>query len=100
MEGRKKQVIGIELEDLTELIQYAIRTEIESCIKDNRFGTEFKDEVLDRKSAADFLKISPEKITDLYNKQELPGKKLGREYFFLRSQLTGLFKKVKHSKTC
>ena len=40
------KVIGIELEDLKDEIRVAVRNEMETCIQDCRFGTEFIDEVL------------------------------------------------------
>ena len=95
MSKEKNQVIGIDLEDLKDLIRVAVRNEIETCLTDCRFGTEYKDEVWDRKTAAEFLRVSPEKVTEMYNKREISGKKLGREYFFLKSQMTGMFKKGK-----
>ena len=88
-------IIGIELEDLQDLIRVAVRNEIETCLQDFRFGTEFKDETWDRKKVADFLNVTPETITDRFKKNEIPGKKIGREYFFLKSQIIGLFKKGK-----
>ena len=95
MSKEKTQVIGIDLEDLKELIQIAVRNEFETCLKEYRFGTEFVDVVWDRNGVANFLEITPEKVTDCYNKKEIPGTRVGREYRFLRSQIVGLFKQVK-----
>jgi hypothetical protein len=89
--NKKSQIIGIELNELKELITQTVRTEIESCLKDSRFGIEYKDEVWDRKTAANFLRISPEKVTYLFKKKELPGQILGREYMFLKSQIIKMF---------
>jgi|GEM_PF-2964353 len=93
MSKEKQQVIGIEYEELRDLIQVAVRNEIETCLTDCRFGTEFKDEVMSRKEVADLLKMTPEKVTDSFEKKEIPGKKIGREYRFLKSQIVGMFKK-------
>ena len=93
MSKEKQQVIGIEYEELRDLIQVVVRNEIETCLTDCRFGTEFKDEVLSRKEVADLLKMTPEKVTDSFEKKEIPGKKIGREYRFLKSQIVGMFKK-------
>lgn len=93
MRSEKKQIIGIELEDLQDLIRVAVRNEIETCLTESRFGTEFTDEVWDRKKTADFLDVTPEKITAMFNKKEIPGRKIGGEYRFLKSQMTQLFKK-------
>ena len=95
MSKEKNQVIGIDLADLQDLICVAVRNEIETCLTECRFGTEYKEEVWNRKMVADFFKVSPEKITDGFNKKEIPGRKVGREYFFLKSHITGMFKKGK-----
>lgn len=89
--NKKSQIIGIELNELKELITQTVRTEMESCLKDSRFGIEYKDEVWDRKTAANFLRISPEKVAYLFKKKELPGQMLGREYMFLKSQIIKMF---------
>lgn len=93
MSKEKNQVIGIELEDLRDEIRTIVRNEMEACITECRFGVEFKDEAWDRNTVADFLKVSPEKVTEMYNRKEIPGRKLGREYFFLKSQIIALMKK-------
>jgi hypothetical protein len=89
----KNKIIGIDMSVLQNIIQQTIRSEIESCLSECRFGTEYKDETWDRATLARFLGISPEKVTELYNKKELPGRKLGREYFFLKSQILNLLQK-------
>ena len=95
MSKEKNQVIGIDLDDLKDVIQIAVRNEIETCLSDYRFGTEYKDEVWTRKDVADFLKTTPENVTSGFSKKEIPGKIVGREYRFLKSQIIGLFKKGK-----
>jgi hypothetical protein len=87
----KSQVIGIELKELKDLIQQTVRNEIESCLKETRFGLEYKDEVWDRKMVADFLKVSPDKVTYMFKQKQIPGRQLGREYIFLKSQIIKLF---------
>ena len=93
MSKEKRQVIGIDLEDLKDMIQIAVRNEIETCLTDCRFGTEFQDDVWTRKDVADFLQTTPENVTASFKKKEIPGKKVGREYRFLKSQIIGMFKK-------
>ncbi len=93
MSKEKNQVIGIDLEDLKDLIQVAVRNEMETCLQDCRFGTEYKDEVWNRNQVATFLQTTPEKISDSFIKKEIPGRKVGREYKFLKSQIVGMFKK-------
>ena len=95
MSKEKKQVILLDLEELNDLVEKGLRNVFETCLSDYRFGTEFKDEVWTRKDVADFLKTTPENITASFNKKEIPGKKVGREYRFLKSQIVGMFKKGK-----
>jgi hypothetical protein len=87
MSKEKSQIIGIDLAELKDVIQHAVRDEIESCLSECRFGTEYKDEIWNREAVANFLGVSQEKVTDLFNRKEIPGTKLGREYFFLKSQI-------------
>ena len=89
--NKKSQVIGIELTELKELIQKTVREEMENSLRDCRFGLEYKDEVWDRKMVADFLKISPDKVTYMFKQKQIPGRQLGREYIFLKSQIIRLF---------
>jgi len=88
---KKSQIIGIELSELKDLIQQAVRYEIESCLHDCKFGLEYKDEVWDRKTVANFLRISPDKVAYMFKRKELPGQMLGREYMFLKSQIVKMF---------
>lgn len=88
---KKSQIIGIELSELKELIQQTVRNEIESCLNDCKFGLEYKDEVWDRKTVANFLRISPDKVAYMFKRKELPGQMLGREYMFLKSQIIKMF---------
>jgi hypothetical protein len=92
MSKEKTQLVIVDPEEMKDTIRLVVRSEIETCLLDNRFGPDFKDETWDRKTLAHFLGVSTEKITEMYNRKELPGKKLGREYFFLKSQILGLFK--------
>jgi hypothetical protein len=92
MSKEKTQLVLIDLEELKDSIRLMIRSEIESCFSDNSFGPDFKDECWSRNTAAQFFGVSPEKITEMYNQKELPGKKLGREYFFLKSEILGTLK--------
>lgn len=94
--GKVKQgIIGIEIELLEETLRKIVREELEETLSNSRFVSEFKDEVWTRKDVADFLKTTPENITASFNKKEIPGKKVGREYRFLKSQIVGMFKKGK-----
>lgn len=92
MNNEKNQIIGIDLDLLEAKIQQAVKTQMEQLIENHRFGSEWKDEILTRKKAAELFGKSPEKISEMYERREIPGFKTGREYFFLKSQLTKLFK--------
>lgn len=92
MSNEQNQVIGIKVETLEMLIQKIVRTEMERLLENNRFGSEWKDEILTRKQAADLFGKTPDKISDMYEKKEIPGLKTGREYFFRKTQLVSLFK--------
>jgi len=93
MSKERNQIIGIELEVLQDLIRVAVRNEMETSISESRFGSEFMDEVWDRKKVADFLHITPEKVSTGVINKELPGKKIGREYFFLKSEIVRSLKR-------
>ena len=93
MMKEKNQIIGgLQVEPLVELFQSAVKTQMEKLIEENRFGSEWKDEILNRKKAADLFGKTPDKISEMYEKKEIPGFKTGREYFFLKSQLIKVFK--------
>ena len=87
------QVIGIDLNDLKHEIRMAVKCEIETCLEDCRFGTEFKDEVWDRNQVADFLQTTPDNVSAGFKRKEIPGRKIGREYKFLKSDVVKMFKK-------
>ena len=93
MSTKKSQVILVDVEELKEIIQISVRNEFETCLKEFKFGTEFTDETWDRNTTASFLKMSPEKLTICVNRNEIPARKIGREYIFLKSQIVNLFKK-------
>lgn len=95
MNKQNTQVIGIEIEDLQDLIRVAVRNEIETCLQDGRFGTEFMDEVWNRKQVAEFLGVRCETISEGVSKKEIPARKVGREYRFLKSQIVAYLKKNK-----
>lgn len=89
----KNQIIGgFQVEPLIEMFQSAVKTEMEKLLEECRFGTEWKDEILSRKQAADLFGKTPDKISEMYEKKEIPGFKTGREYFFLKSQLIKVFR--------
>ena len=87
------QIIGIDREDLKNEIRVVVRTEMETCIQEGRFGTEFMDEVWDRNQVAEFLQTTPENVSAGFKRKEIPGRKIGREYRFLKSDVVKMFKK-------
>jgi hypothetical protein len=89
---KKLLIDGVDIELFNELIQSGVKKGLEIALENNRFGTEWKDEILSRKQAADLFGKTPDKISDMYEKKEIPGFKTGREYFFLKSHLVKLFK--------
>lgn len=80
-------IIGISIDDLLDIISKAIKDGMDTAIENNRFGSEFKDEILDRNEVARLLKITPDHVSYLYNKKVIPGTKIGKEYKFLKSKL-------------
>jgi len=87
------KIIGIDFDDLRDEIRAAVRDEISNSINDGRFGVEFMDEVWDRKQVAEFLHMTPENVSICFKNKEIPGRKIGREYRFLKSQIVSMFKK-------
>jgi len=92
MEKVPNQIGGIPTEQLMTMLQTAIKNEMEQLMEQNRFGSEYKDEILSRKKTAALFRKTPDKISEMYERGEIPGFKTGREYFFLKSQLIQIFK--------
>lgn len=88
----KLLIEGLDTDTLEDIIQLGVKRGIEEALESYRFGTEYKDEVLTRKQAADMIGKSPDKVSSMYENKELPGFKTGKEYFFLKSQILKLFK--------
>jgi len=42
---------------------------------------------------AEFLHMTPENVSICFKNKEIPGRKIGREYRFLKSQIVSMFKK-------
>jgi excisionase family DNA binding protein len=88
----KVLIEGLDTETLESIIYLGVKKGIEKALSECRFGTEFKDEILSRKQVAEMMGKSPDKITSMFENNELPGHKSGKEYLFLKSQIVNLFK--------
>lgn len=87
METNKIQLVTIPVGDLLGMISLAVNSEIEKLINNPRLGEGFKDEVLDRKQAAELLKLSEQTLTKLYLEGRIVGQKSGAKYRFLKSSI-------------
>ena len=87
MEASKIQLVTIPVGDLLGMISMAVNTEIEKLINNPRLGEGFKDDVLDRKQAAELLKLSEQTLTKLFLEGKIVGQKSGAKYRFLKSSI-------------
>ena len=87
METNTIKVVTVPVGDLLSMISIAVNSEIEKLVNNPRLGDSFKDEVLDRKQAADLLKISEQTLTKLYLEGKIVGQKSGAKYRFLKSSI-------------
>ena len=87
METNKIQLVTIPVGDLLGMISLVVNSEIEKLINNPRLGEGFKDEVLDRKQAAQLLKLSEQTLTKLYLEGRIVGQKSGAKYRFLKSSI-------------
>jgi hypothetical protein len=87
METSKIQLVTIPVGDLLGMISMAVNSEIEKLINNPRLGEGFKDEVLDRKQAAQLLKLSEQTLTKLFLEGKVVGQKSGSQYRFLKSSI-------------
>jgi hypothetical protein len=87
METSKIQLVTIPVGDLLGMISMAVNSEIEKLINNPRLGEGFKDEVLDRKQAAQLLKLSEQTLTKLFLEGKVVGQKSGAQYRFLKSSI-------------
>jgi hypothetical protein len=87
METSKIKFVTIPVGDLLGMISMAVNSEIEKLINNPRLGEGFKDEVLDRKQAAQLLKLSEQTLTKLFLEGKVVGQKSGAQYRFLKSSI-------------
>lgn len=87
METNTIKVVTVPVGDLLNMISSAVNSEIEKLVNNPRLGVGFKDEVLDRKQAAQLLKLSEQTLTKLYLEGRVIGQKSGSQYRFLKSSI-------------
>ena len=87
METNTIKVVTVPVGDLLNMISSAVNIEIEKLVNNPRLGENFKDEVLDRKQAAELLKLSEQTLTKLFLEGKLVGQKSGAKYRFLKSSI-------------
>lgn len=87
METNTIKVVTVPVGELLSMISNAVNAEIEKLVNNPRLGENFKDEVLDRKQAADLLKLSEQTLTKLFLEGKLVGQKSGAQYRFLKSSI-------------
>lgn len=87
METNTIKVVTVPVGDLLSMITSAVNSEIEKLVNNPRLGEGFKDEVLDRKQAAQLLKLSEQTLTKLYLEGRVIGQKSGSQYRFLKSSI-------------
>jgi hypothetical protein len=87
METNTIKVVTVPVGDLINIISNVVNVEIEKLVNNPRLGEGFKDEVLDRKQAADLLKLSEQTLTKLFLEGKVVGQKSGAQYRFLKSAI-------------
>ncbi len=87
METNTIKVVTIPVGELLSMISNTVNSEFEKLVNNPRLGEGFKDEVLDRKQAAQLLKLSEQTVTKLFLEKKLIGTKSGSQYRFLKSAI-------------
>jgi hypothetical protein len=86
-------LFNLSVQEYIDLHKYVYHLSMEDTLEKLRFGVDFKDEVLDRRQVSELLNVSPDKITSMVRRKEIPGSKKGKEYFFLKSEILKSLKK-------
>ena len=81
------KIVTVSMDDLVDLMSSVVRKEVQIILQSPMLGEGFKDEVLDRKQAADLLKLSEQTLTKLFLEGKLVGQKSGAQYRFLKSSI-------------
>lgn len=81
------RIVAVSMDDLVDLMSTVVRNEFQLILQSPMLGEGFKDEVLDRKQAAELLKLSEQTLTKLYLEGRIAGQKSGAKYRFLKSSI-------------
>lgn len=81
------RIVTVSLDDLVDLMSTVVRNEVQLILQSPMLGEGFKDEVLDRKQAAELLKLSEQTMTKLFLEGKVVGQKSGAQYRFLKSSI-------------
>jgi excisionase family DNA binding protein len=81
------RIVTVSMDDLVDLMSTVVRNEVQLILQSPMLGEGFKDEVLDRKQAAELLKLSEQTLTKLYLEGRIVGQKSGAKYRFLKSSI-------------
>ena len=81
------RIVTVSMDDLVDLMSTVVRNEFQLILQSPMLGEGFKDEVLDRKQAAELLKLSEQTLTKLYLEGRIVGQKSGAKYRFLKSSI-------------
>jgi excisionase family DNA binding protein len=81
------RIVTVSMDDLVDLMSTVVRNEFQLILQSPMLGEGFKDEVLDRKQAAELLKLSEQTLTKLYLEGRILGQKSGAKYRFLKSSI-------------
>jgi excisionase family DNA binding protein len=81
------RIVTVSMDDLVDLMSTVVRNEFQFILQSPMLGEGFKDEVLDRKQAAELLKLSEQTLTKLYLEGRIVGQKSGAKYRFLKSSI-------------
>ena len=87
MQTNTIKVVTVQVGDLLDMISSAVNSEFEKLVNNPRLSEGFKDEVLDRKQAAQLIKLSEQTLTKIFLEGKVAGQKSGSKYRFLKSSI-------------
>lgn len=87
METLQTRIVTVSLEDLQLMMANVVRRELETLVTNPFFGDDFKDELWDRRQAADFLGISEQTLIKIVLEGKIIAQRSGRKYHFLKSSI-------------
>jgi excisionase family DNA binding protein len=94
MESFQTRIVTVSLEDLQSMLTNIVRIELEAIVTNPFLGGDFKEELWDRKKAANFLGISEQTLVKLVLEEKLVAQKSGRKYHFLKSSIMNFLRNV------